>query len=277
MFMSLLILINLYFPATHWSFNFISQVDKHFINFFLPSYAWLGIALSSPASLIMQLGVFCILKFNSALYFGTLSLSGDMSNSSTELLQLDFQSLMLLRPFLAGVWHQACSCRASTCTPACPPIPPPRAWPWHLPSSRHRGVNHCEHRVCDWHLPANTGGVEWTPMDLTTSQNQSLCTSWCCPLCLHGGQGLEMHWWKPELKEGVSPQQARVVLSLNFQKHLCFSPRGKKKYQQRSYKWWGTKAMSAKFLGRNNWLRCVLDLSLILQGYYFILPVHGFI
>lgn len=158
---------------------------------------------------------------------------------------------MLPRPLLAGVWHQACSCRAGTWvyqsaglqpaspaahraehqappTPTCPHIPPPMACPWHLPSGWHGGVNHCDHKARYFHLHANTGGVRWTPMDLTASQNQFLCMSWCCPLCLHGGQDLELYWWKPELKGEVSPQQARMLPLPNFQEHLCFSPKGEK-------------------------------------------------
>lgn len=40
------------------------------------------------------------------MYFSTLSLSGEMSNTSTQLFWLNFRSLVLLRPFLADVWHR---------------------------------------------------------------------------------------------------------------------------------------------------------------------------
>lgn len=82
-------------------------------------------------------------------------------------------------------------------------------------------VPSCKHRRC-W---MDTQGSDCMPKSV--SQHQSLC----CPLCLHGGQDLELHWWQfsfgnPELKGEVSPQQGRMLLSLYF--HIFCSPKGEK-------------------------------------------------
>lgn len=65
---------------------------------------------------------------------------------------------------------------------------------------------------------------------------------------------------------------------LHFQElTFVFLLKGEKKISKQADRWRGTMLMSTKLLEGNNWLWCVLDLSLILQDYYFILCMHCFI